>query len=190
MIEYLFGSKTRLKLLQIFFRDPNERFFVRELVRLSDTQINAVRRELATLIRAGVIMEEGENVEANTRCKFYKLNLESMLHDELRALIVKAQVMGEQAFADQIKKLGDVSFLLLSGRFVGEPDLPTDVLLVGNVPERSVKKIVRQFENKLGFDIRYTLMSKGEFIERKQVIDRFLYKLFEGKNIKVVDSIS
>lgn len=191
MLEYLFGSKTRLKLLQIFFREPDARFFVRELVRLSDTQINAVRRELAILSQVGIIVGEGnEEEDRKTRRKFYRLNPESLLFEELQALLVKSQLMGERAFVDQLKGLGNITFLLLSGRFVGEPELPTDILLVGSVSDKSMKQLVKRFEKKLGFEIRYTLMSQPEFVERKRYVDRFLYELFEGKHEKVVDNLT
>jgi hypothetical protein len=45
MIEQLFGSKTRVKLLKLFFSNPNRSFYVREITRTIDEQINSVRRE-------------------------------------------------------------------------------------------------------------------------------------------------
>ena len=74
MIEYLFGSKTRLKLLQIFYGEPEARFFVRELSRLTDTQINAIRRELSNLVATTVIREDADTGEKAARRKFYSLN--------------------------------------------------------------------------------------------------------------------
>ena len=189
MLEYLFGSKTRLKLLHIFFREPEARFFVRELVRLSDTQINAVRRELANLVLIGVIQEEA-SVEDSARHRFYRLDSESLLYDELRALLIKGQLLGERAFLEQVKKLGDITLCVISGRFVNEPSLPTDLLIVGDVADRSVSKLVAQYESKLGFPIRYTIMSREEYIERKNMMDKFLYALLEGKHVALVDNLT
>ena len=50
MIEQLFGSKTRVKLLQLFLANPGRSFYVRELTRKIDEQINSVRRELSNLM--------------------------------------------------------------------------------------------------------------------------------------------
>jgi predicted transcriptional regulator len=55
MIEQLFGSKTRVKLLQLFMSNPNRSFYVREITRKIDEQINSVRRELANLLSIGII---------------------------------------------------------------------------------------------------------------------------------------
>src|SRR5207244_10299527 len=61
MIEQLFGSKTRVKLLQLFFSNPNRSFYVREITRKIDEQINSVRRELANLLSIGIINSDSQN---------------------------------------------------------------------------------------------------------------------------------
>src|SRR5437870_4054888 len=61
MFEQLFGSKTRVKLLQLFYSNPNRSFYVREITRKIDEQINSVRRELANLLSIGIIKSEPNN---------------------------------------------------------------------------------------------------------------------------------
>ena len=55
MIDALFGSKTRVKLLHLFMNNLGSSFYVREITRIVDEQINSVRRELANLLEVGVI---------------------------------------------------------------------------------------------------------------------------------------
>src|SRR6476646_6024673 len=55
MVEQLFGSKTRVKLLSLFFNNPGRPFYVREITRKIDEQINSVRRELANLLSVGLV---------------------------------------------------------------------------------------------------------------------------------------
>jgi len=57
MLEHLFGSKTRVNLLRALFRQPDRVFYVRELARLLEVQINAIRRELELLGEMGLIKE-------------------------------------------------------------------------------------------------------------------------------------
>src|ERR1041384_6507137 len=61
MIEQLFGSKTRVKLLQLFYSNPNRSFYVREITRKIDEQINSVRRELSNLLSIGIIKSDANN---------------------------------------------------------------------------------------------------------------------------------
>lgn len=76
MIEQLFGSKTRVKLLQLFFQNPNRSYYVREITRKIDEQINSVRRELANLLSIGIITSDANNnrlyYEVNQKYEHYK----------------------------------------------------------------------------------------------------------------------
>ena len=69
MIEQLFGSKTRVKLLHLFYSNPNRSFYVREITRKIDEQINSVRRELANLLSVGIIKSD----DASNRL-YYEVN--------------------------------------------------------------------------------------------------------------------
>src|SRR3982751_5584827 len=75
MVEQLFGSKTRVKLLQLFYTNPNRSFYVREITRKIDEQINSVRRELANLLSVGIISSDSTNnklyYEVNQKYEHY-----------------------------------------------------------------------------------------------------------------------
>ncbi|PLX26157.1 hypothetical protein C0581_05105 [Candidatus Parcubacteria bacterium] len=200
MLEQLFGSKTRLKILRVFFRDPQESFFVRELSRQVGVQINAVRRELELLLRLDIIQEKEEKEKkaeeitsgkagAGLR-KYYQLNPESIIYSELQALLLKDTIIGQKEFIKELEqKSGDVKLLVLTGEFTGTRKAPTDLLIVGKIKPRSLSKIIEQYEKDLGFDIRYTVMSDGEFADRRYVMDKFIYGVFEAEHLKVVNKL-
>jgi len=54
-LKRIFTSQTRLKLINILFYQPEEIFYVRQLVRLTGEEINSVRRELGNLQKSGLI---------------------------------------------------------------------------------------------------------------------------------------
>src|SRR5579884_1326028 len=76
VIEQLFGSKTRVKLLQLFYSNPNRSFYVREITRKIDEQINSVRRELSNLLSIGIITSDATQnrlyYEVNQTYEHYK----------------------------------------------------------------------------------------------------------------------
>ncbi len=199
MLEQLFGSKTRARLLKAFFMKPDKAFFVRELSRTIDAQINAVRRELELLLKIGIIKVEDkpsqETVESNAKSgaslrKYYRIDTESIIYSEMHALVLKEKVLGEQQFVKDIeKKGGDISLLILTGAFTGRSDVDTDVLIVGELKERNLSKLMIQYETEFGFEIRYTTMTTQEFVDRRYVMDKFLYSIFDGKHHKVVNTL-
>lgn len=192
-IEHLFGSLTRIKILRLFLRDPEVSFFVRQAARATRSHINAVRRELQNLERLGAV--RAGNAPSGTdlvrgpasQRKYYELNPTFVLLPELRALITKADLLLEQSIAHRLHTLGAISYLALTGRFVGDTENQTDMLVVGTINRRRLKEIVRGFESELGREVNFTVMSPKEFRYRMDVTDRFLYSILEGRKMVLVD---
>ncbi|MFA7653517.1 MAG: winged helix-turn-helix domain-containing protein [Candidatus Magasanikbacteria bacterium] len=194
MLEHIFGSKTRVKLMQIFFRNSDKSFYVRELARMANLQLNTIRRELSNLETVGIVVvvetsADNEQKTGTERSKYYKLNGGNLLVPELRALLFKAQVLEEQEFINSLKKrIGQLNFFLLSGIFSNDEHSPTDMLIVGEIKENLLAKSVKEFEKVVSASIRYTVMTDKEFEERREIGDRFLYGILEAKHIVVVDN--
>ena len=88
------------------------------------------------------------------------------------------------------QKAGKLKMMMLTGSFTGTADSETDVLLVGEVKPMVVVKIINEFEKNFGKSIRYTIMSEKEFFDRKEIGDKFLYNIFEGKHMVIIDEIT
>jgi len=199
MLEHLFGSRTRVKLLSLFLRHPDEPMFVRELSRLIDTQINAVRRELANLVRFGLISEQdvheerkpGEKRQAGLKKKYYQINPTFILLSELTALIVKAQVLLEKKLDREIAKMGDVKYLAYLGLFLGKAvRAPVDLFVVGHLDKAAFDAYMKEIESQLGFDLNFSYMTTEEYLYRKDITDKFLYSILEAPKNVVIDRLN
>jgi len=194
MLEHLFGSKTRVRLLRLFLHHPEEAFFVRELARKTHFQMNAVRRELDNLVKFGALVESkqtGEKKEKgpSSQRRYYRLNTDFVLYSELRALILKSQILLEQNFVKRVQDMGAVKYLALTGRFVDMPELSTDLLVIGKVNRDRLERLIQDFERELGASVRFTVLTGSEFQYRKQVGDKFIYSILESKKVVVVDEL-
>ena len=191
MLEHLFGSKTRLKLLKVFFAYPERSFYVRELTRLCESQINGVRREISNLEALGLIVrvQSSENKEqTRENVKSFRLQTGFLLYGELKDLLQKAQMLEEREFIDQIKaKAGKIKFMLLSGYFTEDKEAGTDMLIVGSIKDSILSKIINAFEKNIGKELRYTVFTEKEFMDRREMGDKFLYNLLERQYVKVAD---
>ena len=58
MLSDVITSKSRVKLLNVFLSSPYEMYHVREAVRRTGDEINAVRRELQFLEKKGILNKE------------------------------------------------------------------------------------------------------------------------------------
>jgi hypothetical protein len=188
MIEQLFGSKTRVKLLQLFYGNPNRSFYVREITRKIDEQINSVRRELSNLLSIGIIKSETTNNRL-----YYEVNQKYELHKPLAQIFGGASISTDEeddGGAAALKPLGHVELALLTGQFTRDDKSGVDFLLVGDINSTQLGKYIADMEAKEGKEIRYVVMTRKEFDYRRQVNDRFLLTVLDSKMQILTDKIN
>jgi len=200
MLGKIFGSNARVKILKLFLLHPDQKYYIRQLARALKLQVNSVRRELENLekfglltVNIGVGEEEDNNSSSSAKNgqekKYFQANKNFVLFEEIKALIIKAQILYEKDFIEKLKKIGQAKLFILSGFFVGDRDSQSDILIVGRFNRLRLQKIIKELEKELGREINYTLMDLKEFRYRKDITDIFLYEILEGRKIVVVDSI-
>lgn len=183
MLEDLIISRVRVKLLAIFLTEPGQIIHVRELVRRSKEEINAVRRELAHMDKAGMLSKEHR---ANRL--YYSFKKDYPLYYDLLELITKTHGLGGAILKNK-NKLGRIKFAMLSGKFARNIPGSTekvDLLIVGNVVIPEVAALVREEEVRRGREIFFTPMTEEEFAFRKKKKDPFILGILEGGRVMVV----
>lgn len=202
MIEQLFGSKTRVKLLQLFYSNPNRSFYVREITRKIDEQINSVRRELANLLSIGIIASDTTNnrlyYEVNQSYEFYE-PLKTIFgngasvappeegEEEAKKVVAPTASSVER---DKIKALGNVEVALYTGQFTRDESSGIDALIVGDINQHALQKFMAELEAQEGKEIRYTVMPSQEFNYRRQIKDRFISTVLSSKKQVLIDKNS
>lgn len=186
MIEQLFGSKTRVKLLQLFYSNPNRSFYVREITRKIDEQINSVRRELSNLLNAGIISSETTNNRL-----YYEINKSYKFYDPLSQIFgASAGVTADEDTSEStaaLKAIGNVNLALYTGQFTRDEKSGVDFLVVGDINHTQLAKYIADLETKEGKAIRYAVMDKKEFEYRRQINDRFLLTVLDAKKQIIID---
>src|SRR5579863_3794300 len=97
MIEQLFGSKTRVKLLKLFYGNPNRAFYVREITRKINEQINSVRRELSNLLNVGIITSDTTNNKL-----YYEVNQKYEYYQPLKLIFGEGKVEAEKSETESV----------------------------------------------------------------------------------------
>ncbi len=198
MIEQLLGSKTRVKLLQLFYSSPNRSFYVREITRKIDEQINSVRRELSNLLNIGIITSENTNnrlyYEVNQKFEYYK-PLQEIFGGGVKKTAAKKTATAASAAAgteettiqDDLKAIGHIELALYTGQFTRDSGAGVDFLVVGDVNRNALKKYVDQLEAQEGKSLRYAVMSLQDFEYRRSINDRFAVGIEHAKKQILVD---
>lgn len=188
-IEQLFGSRTRARLLGLFLENADRSFFVREVARRVDAQLNAVRRELKNLLDVGIISErDATDGEKGEKKKFYQANVTFPLFEDLRSVMRKVGILMNKSLVEGLQQEGVVQLVLLTGRFVDAPTVPTDVLIVSTCSPEIVAAAIADFERDLGREVNFTALNPDEYRYRQDVGDRFLQTIFQQKHAVLFDA--
>jgi predicted transcriptional regulator/acylphosphatase len=185
VLEKIFGSRTRVKLFRLFFNSPGQEFFVREISRTVDEQINSVRRELGNLEKIGLLKSETKNQK-----KFYHVDDSFELYQELKSLVLKASLHLEKEFFNALADEGPIEFLALTGYFVSDNESDIDVFIVGSISKEKLQKMLDSFHSTFDRQLRFTAMKHEEYKYRKEITDKFLHKILNGEKIVIIDKMS
>lgn len=178
-------SRVRAKMIELFFAHETEMYYVREITREIKEEINAVRRELERMLSAGILKSE----QRGNRL-YYFVNPRYLFFQEFQQMVVKTTGLGKK-IRKYLRKLGTVSFVMFSGRYVqglaprqGE----VDILLVGEIVLPELTALIKEEEQRLGREINYTVFSLQEFEFRKTRRDPFIMDVLFGSRVMVVGS--
>jgi DNA-binding transcriptional ArsR family regulator len=178
-------SRVRVSMLELFFNNPEEMYYVRQITREIKEEINAVRRELDRLLGAGILKSE----QRGNRL-YYSLNTRYLFYQELQQMVVKSTGLG-QKIRRLRRKLGDVEFVMFSGKYV-RGVAPTkdevEILVVGTVVLPELQVLMKEEEKRLGREINYAVFTPDEFDFRKTRRDPFIMEILYSTRVMVIGS--
>ena len=208
MIEQLFGSKTRVKLLKLFYSNPNRSYYVREITRTIDEQINSVRRELANLLSIGIISSDSTNNKL-----YYEVNQKFEHYDALGSIFGSGKVKPKKATkkskaeptkdaavqneqpesveleeAKRWKTTGNVAGVAYSGVYTRDAQSVIDIVVIGDVVISKVEQVIKDLEKEKNTDLRYAVIDTKEWSYRRQVHDKFWLQIMDSKLQIVLDT--
>lgn len=190
MLNTLFGSASRAKILNSLLLHPDQEFLAASLAKDLELTANAVRHELALLLSTGLILETKRKPDKGAEKKYYRVATSFLLYPEIKALFTKAQILFSDKFVEELKRICQPKYLALTGLFTNYPDAQTDILLVGSVRRPLFLKLLSELEKEVGREINFTILSEAEFRYRQEVMDIFLYNILEGKTLVLIDNLS
>ena len=185
LLEKLFESPAKVRVLRLFVRNPEETFSFPDIAKRTQVKRETTRKELGKLIKIGLIKRK-----VVKKIRIYFTNSEFRLLSELQNLIIKDAVAPRKELLAKAKRLGNVKLIILSGVFINSDQSRTDMLIVGDgVKKSKLEKFLADIESELGRPLRYTVMDSNEFKYRKNMYDRFLRDIFESPHEKLINKM-
>jgi len=185
MLQHFIPSKTRRKILNLFYTDIKKTYHLRQISREVVEEINAVKRELDILESAHIVKKE-----KRLNKLMYTLNPSHIFFDEFLRLFLKESPLVKDIYDNQIK-LGKIKFFTISKKFaLKEKISPSEVyiLFVGTIVAVEISQIIKKIEKDYPFEINYTIMTEDEFIFRKKNNDPFIWSYLRHPQIVIIGS--
>ncbi|MBI4050854.1 MAG: hypothetical protein HY396_02675 [Candidatus Doudnabacteria bacterium] len=186
MLENLLNSKLKKRLLAIFFGYPARSFTADELRRMTESQTSNVQVALRELIKADVV-----SLSSRRQKRIFRINSHFRLHDELKDLIndFETQVPGDEV-VKILKRFAAAKLVILSGVFTFQPQLPADILIVGEgINSLRLSQIISEIEKIVGQEVNYTVMEPSEYLYRKMMSDRLVRDILDYPHLVLVDHL-
>jgi predicted nucleotidyltransferase len=187
VIERLFGSKLRAKVLGWFFTHVDERFFVRQLESLIKEDSTNLSRELRRLESLRILVSEREG-----RQKYFRVNKSSPIFEEMKGLVLKtAGVAG--AIQSALEKVDGIKYAFIYGSFarnVEKPESDVDLMVVGKARLDEVGDILSKIEQQLGRSVNIIFYSSREIQEKITLKDSFIRTVLNGPEIMLIGDVN
>lgn len=190
MIDSLFGSKTRVKLLGLFMNNPERSFYVREITRNINEQINSVRRELANLVEIGVVTRDSVDNRL-----YYKADINFRYYHALREMfaneteVVRGPKVEADAWAAKFAAIKSIKEVIFAGALVYESASPLDLIVAGDqtMDQSKVRALIKALEKGLDTQLNYSILDTEDLYYRLSIRDRFVLDVLESKHTVVLD---
>lgn len=183
ILEELFNSQSRARLLKFFFRNQKKHFRVSQISDKIQVDYYAARREVIKLEEMGLLKQDKDQ-------KYFLASDFSFLH-ELENLILRCSPISKERISEKLEEMGGFKLVLLSGVFVGNEDARVDLLLVGsNFDQSHLDNFLKSLEAEVGKELDYVIMEPDEFQYRRKMFDKFVLEILEGPKEVLVDRLS
>ncbi len=198
ILQKLFGSASRVRLLRLFLMNPEGIFDVEDIAKRSRVAVGPLRKELRMLLEIGFIKDRRylKLVQQKNGTFVKKSRTGYGLHPKfpyitpLKALVTEISV-GRDDIASRFRGAGNIKVIVIAGIFLDEPDSRVDILIVGDKLNKPViQNALRHIEAELGKELSYSVMDTPEFDYRYGIYDKFIRDILDYPHMVVVNKLN
>ncbi len=183
MLEELFSSKARIEILKLFLFNPEKRYYMRQISKLSEQSIRGVQREIDKLKKIGLLEE---SIEGNRN--YYRVNKNCPIYEELKRIFLKTAGLGE-TLRKHLEKAKDIKIAFIYGSIArGEESVSSDIdlLVIGSIGAKKLSGLLSKSKKELSREVNYAVYSIQEYRKRIKKNDHFLKEVAGKEKIFII----
>jgi len=163
IINILFKSRIRQKILVRFFADESNKFYINEMARIVGTTQGTCRRELNKLVDMGLLITSKQG-----NLHYYHVNKENPLYAEFKTIIQKT-IGIEAILGNALQVVEGIAYAFIFGSYAKKefkPGSDIDIVVIGAVKEAFLMKTLKDIEKTIGREVNYHIYTEREFKEK------------------------
>jgi len=185
ILEQLFDSLVKVRLLKLFLRNPNNAFELSEIAKRIKSDLSICRRQINKLESINFI-----NGRIKKKKKNYSVNQDFDFYNELRTLVLKSSPASKKKILRRLKDLGKINLAILSGIFIDADNARVDLLVVGDsIKQKKLSNFLKDLEAEIGKEVDYVVLSTKDFKYRHDMFDRFIRDVLEKPHEKLINKL-
>jgi len=192
ILEKLFESPVKARLLKLFLRNLNDGFTIEEATKKTRSDSSGVEKQIKNMTAIGLLQSQKSVRKKKGKGSgvYYVANQDFEFFNELRSLVLKSSPASHEKLQDKLKKLGRVKLAVLSGVFVNQDNGRVDLLLIGDgITDNKMHSFLKEVEAEVGKEVRYAFMDTNEFHYRFSMFDRFILDILERPHEKIINKL-
>jgi len=185
ILEQLFDSPVKVRLLKLFLRNKGQSFSLQEITKRIRSDVSTCKKQIRKLESIKFIISRVKSGK-----KYYLINKDFDFYNELKTLVLKSSPASRDRILKRIRNLGRINLAILSGVFVNADNTRMDILIVGdNIKRKNLSSFLKDLEAEVGKEIDYVLLSTEDFRYRFDMFDRFLRDVMEKPHDKLINRL-
>lgn len=170
-----FLKNGRGAILELFFKNPNREFYLRELATTLNQEVSSIQNYINSLVEQNIIQDERKG-----NMRFFKLNRNHPIYEEIKSIISKT-IGIEHKLKELVSVLPKIEYAFIfgsiaKGKEYGSSDI--DLLLIGEVDQDFLVERISKLQSELSREINYQIYTKAEVIKKLAEKNEFFLNIF------------
>lgn len=170
----------------MFYSNPDESYYLRQVVRFSGLGMGVVNRELLSLAETGILNRKAKGQEI-----YYTANRNCPIFNELQGIVVKTFGVVDVLRAALAPLAERIKAAFIYGSFANGTQnhaSDVDVMVIGSVKFTEVVSALHPAHEKLRREVNPTVYSVKEFCSKIAAKHHFLTNVLKAEKIFLVGS--
>lgn len=202
ILEKLFGSAAKVKIIKLFLFNPDSAFDNSETAERAKVSRAITRREVSNLEKIGFLksrfyikdIKRQKDRKIKTfrkRTNGWTLDPKFPYIEAIKSFLSNINPFKNKDIVEKISRAGKIQLLIISGIFIKDPDARVDLFIVGdNISQGRLDNIVKTIESEIGQEIRYAVFETPEFNYRYSIFDKFIRDILDYPHEKIINKLN